>query len=140
MMGIYNEIYAPDPYEHEFAPLDIDAYNALYAESFNGGLTVGDFEIANDAPKRTNAKEWALGVALEKNYDAGVFHVVSSYRNRDDQSYGTDLDLTAATFSAGGTQLKDTFWNLETRFNSADDEISQWVIGLNYLYQERTRI
>jgi iron complex outermembrane receptor protein len=139
MMGIYNEIDAPGLYEQEFAPLDIDAYNALYAESFNAGLTVGDFEIANDAPKQTNSKEWALGLALEKDYDAGVFHVVSSYRNRDDESYGTDLDLTAAAFSAGGTQLKDIFWNLETRFNSAENEVVQWVIGLNYLYQERTR-
>lgn len=135
----YNKTEAPGLYEQEFPALNRSLYNSQYSQ-FNREKLVGDFEIANDAPKDTDEKEWVLGLAFQHQFNAFTLDVDASYRDKKDQSYGTDLDLTGAAFSAGGTKVEDQFSNLEFRLSSKNGEHFDWVVGGSYIEHRRSRV
>ncbi|MEM9421207.1 MAG: TonB-dependent receptor [Pseudomonadota bacterium] len=137
--GFYNELDAPGLYEQEFPALDFDGYNSLYGASFNNGLKVGEFEFANDAPKLTNDKEWGFGATFGQSLGAFQIDAIAAYRNVEEESFGTDLDLTGTAFTAGGGEGENKMWHAEVRLSNDADSIFDWLIGTSYYKQDRVR-
>ncbi|MCV6614959.1 MAG: TonB-dependent receptor, partial [Cellvibrionaceae bacterium] len=137
---LYNELSAPGLYEQEFPALNYQDYNHLYAPSYNANVEVGKYDIANDAPKNTDETEWGLGLAYQYDLDEHGVDMVFAYRRIDDSSVGTDLDLTAAPFTAGGGRGDREFWSVETRLSSQrDDSQLNYMLGLAYYRESLTR-
>jgi iron complex outermembrane receptor protein len=139
VVAFYNELNAPGLYEQEFPALDVDVYNAVYGEAFNGGIQVGDFELVNDAPKKTHENEWSIGAALRHDFTNFTWHVSGTYRTEDEETYGTDLDLTAAALSAGAGDGTNTYWNIESRLAASDAANVDWVIGATFYKDKKSR-
>ncbi len=139
VVGIYNDLNAPGLYEQEFPAINRQVYNARYANTSNGGRKVGRFELANDAPKKTEEEEWLLGLGFEHDFGSANLNSVLTYRHKEDHSFGNDLDLTGLSVAAGGTLVKDEYWNFETRLTGSGDVISDWVVGLNYFQHDKNR-
>ena len=73
---------------------------------------MGRFELANDAPKKTEEEEWLLGLGFEHDFGSANLNSVLTYRHKEDHSFGNDLDLTGLSVAAGGTLVKDEYWQL----------------------------
>lgn len=125
----YNSLDAPGLYEQEFPALDIDLYNQSYGDSFNGGQTIGEFEHANDSPKKTNKEEWGGAIGLQHDFENSEFNLSVSYREEQETSYGADFDLTAMPMSAGGATQDNHYFDLETRLSNLDHEGIDWTVG-----------
>jgi iron complex outermembrane receptor protein len=134
-VGLATRLRAPGVYEQEFAPLDREAYNTRYAEQ-NGGRRVTRFGLLQDAPKRTQEDEGALGVSATRRIGTHEFTLALSYRIERTDNAGTDLDLLTQPFAAGATASRNRFTNLEARLVSSDSARIGWVIGTT-AYTER---
>jgi iron complex outermembrane recepter protein len=130
---------APGLYEQEFLPMDRAVYDANYADAFNGGRRIGRSELLHDAPKRTEEDEVALGASLRHAFASSVLDVALSWRDVEERSFGTDLDMTATPMSAGGHADDERYLNLEARWSSGDDATVRWVVGYNHYRDEREK-
>ncbi|WP_150131351.1 TonB-dependent receptor [Caulobacter mirabilis] len=129
---------APGLYEQEFLPMDRARYDQLYG-GFNGGRKAGDHTLIHDAPKRSDKDEHVLGVGLTHRFDGATLSLAGSWRDVDDRSFGTDLDLTAMPGAAGGHDVEETHWNWEVRLVAPSDARVQWVVGLNHYRGEQSK-
>lgn len=125
----YNDLDAPGLYEQEFPALDIKLYNQTYGSNSNAGNNVGDFELANDAPKKTNKDEWGTAIGYQYDFDENEFNFSASYRRENETYYGADFDLTASPISAGGSTQSNYYFDLETRLSNLDNQGIDWTIG-----------
>lgn len=135
----YNRLDAPGMYEQEFPALNVGLYNSTYIKPGTGRKPLGAFEQSNDAPKKTNEREWGVALGFQKDIAQNQFHLSASYRREDTNSYGADLDLTSMALSAGAGVEHNRFLNLETRFSNLDGEGIDWVIGGTFYRDERQR-
>lgn len=138
----HNELDAPGLYEQEFPAFHIDKYNnnPIYG-SIATGKTVGEFEIAHDAPKRTHEKDTAIALSLDKVM--GDYQWISSLslREEKDSSLGTDLDLSASPmmFAAGGHDFDNQYINAETRLSFLPASGLKWLVGANINVEDKQK-
>jgi iron complex outermembrane receptor protein len=128
---------APGLYEQEFPALNVAAYNEAYAATLNGGRRADRFTLVHDAPKNTEEDEWVIGAEAVHDMTWADLTLVASYREKDEDSRGTDLDLTAASFAAGANINSETFLNLEARLSSPAGAQTAWLLGVNYYADSR---
>lgn len=129
---------APGLYEQEFLPMDRALYDRLYA-GFNGAHKAGRYALIHDAPKNSDKDEYVLGVGLTHRLDWATLNLSGSWRDVDDLSFGTDLDMTAMPGAAGGHHVGEKHWNWEARLASPDGATVQWVVGLNHYRGRQTK-
>ena len=135
-----SKLDAPGLYEQEFPALNLAAYNTRYGNpGFNGALRAGRFDLIHDAPKGTTENEWAVGIETIARLGWSDLTLVASWREKDEDSRGTDLDLTAAPFAAGATTSVETYLNLEARLSSPREARTFWTVGLSYYADTRTQ-
>lgn len=137
LMAFHTAVTAAGLYEQEFAPIDRAIYDRNYRDGFNGGRSIGRFELLHDAPRRTREREWGVGGAFTQSVgDTTELTVAGSWRAEDENAFGTDLDLTALTTAAGGNAQRNRYFNLEARLAGGAAGAPRWVIGAMF-YDER---
>lgn len=139
LIYFYNKLDAPGLYEQEFPALDVDLYNKSYGVTANGGRLIGDFEFANDPPKKTTEEEWGTAIALQHDFNELTFNLTASYRSEEELSYGTDFDLTAMPISTGGTREESSYWNVEARLSKLEQSGIDWLVGVTLSKDKKSR-
>lgn len=137
-MGYISLQDAPGLYEQEFLPMDRARYDANYA-AFNGGRPSSDYTLIHDAPKSTEKDEYVLGFGVVHQLGWAELNLSGSWRDVDDLSFGTDLDMTALAGAAGGHHVEEENWNWEARLSARDDAAVQWVVGVNHYRGEQAK-
>ena len=127
-VGFLTRLRAPGVYEQEFAPLDRAAYDARYAQQ-NAGRRIARFGLLQDAPKRTQEDEGALGLSATRRFAMGELTLAASHRMERTDNAGTDLDLLAQPLAAGATAARNRYSNIEARLISPDSARIAWVVG-----------
>lgn len=132
------ELDAPGVFKQQYVPLDLDSYNALYADTHNGGRRAGKWSTYEDAPKYTTEEEIVTGLSATYDLDYGSLDFAASYRQVEEDSRGLDFDLTAAPFVAGMEIQDEHFRNAELRFSSPEGDRFDYILGFSY-YEEQER-
>ncbi|WAC59052.1 TonB-dependent receptor [Brevundimonas sp. SL130] len=130
---------APGVFDQEYLPLDVDLYNRTYAETYNGGRTIGQFTYVNDAPKKTEELETVAGLSATYQLAYGTLDAAVSYRKLSTDARGLDVELTALPTSAGQDYKVKTFWNGELRFASPADRPFNYIVGVSHYRQDDRR-
>lgn len=127
-------------FDTEYVPLDVDLYNALYADVFNGGRRADDFTTFNDAPKYTKEEEIAAGLSAAYELGYGKIDFAASYRALEEDAKGLDFDFTAAPFVSGEEAEDENYRHLELRFTSPASARFDYIVGASYYreVEERT--
>ena len=131
------DVDAPGLFEQEYSPIDRNLYNQTYAQAFNGGRNVGEFEFLNDTPKQTDERDIVGGVSAEYQLAQGSLRAAFSYTNLDKDSAGLDLDLTAFPSVAGRDVEEETFWSAELTFTSSDSDVFEYLLGVSWYREEK---
>jgi iron complex outermembrane receptor protein len=129
---------APGVFLYEYVPIDLDTYNANYADAFNGGRRIGKFNFAQDAPKHTRKRERVAGLSATQELGYGRIDFAGSFREERTVTRGYDLDMTAGPIVSGAIYDRERVWNAEVRFTSPDNRPLEYLIGAS-LYDERMR-
>ncbi|MEM7431042.1 MAG: TonB-dependent receptor [Pseudomonadota bacterium] len=131
------DVDAPGLFEQEYSPIDIDLYNQSYADLFNAGRNVGEFEFLNDVPKQTDERDIIGGISAEYRLASGTLRGSASYTDLDKDSAGLDLDLTALP-SVGGRDLEEEkVLSAEISFTSNDNDAFEYLFGAAWYKEER---
>ncbi|WP_229726641.1 TonB-dependent receptor [Sphingomonas alpina] len=130
---------APGVFDQEYLPLDIDRYNASYAEKYNGGRRIERFTYLNDAPKRTNEREIVTGASASYRLGYGTIDAALSYRQFTSDARGLDFDFTALPTVAGQDNKTKDFWNAELRFSSPAAKPFNYIVGVSHYRQDDRR-
>ncbi|MBK5912372.1 hypothetical protein CCR85_12835 [Rhodothalassium salexigens] len=133
--GYLIDLMAPGLFSQEYVALDIDRYNALYADSLNGGRRMTRFTMLHDAPKRSTEREIVAGLNATYALDYGQIDTAVSYRHLETDNRGLDFDSTAAAFVAGSEAKNERYWNAEIRFTSPEHDRGDYIVGAS-LYDE----
>ena len=136
----YRDMDAPGVFDTEYVPLDLETYNRLYADLYNGGRRAGDHTTFNDAPKYTREEEYVVGVSANYALDYGMIDMALSYRQLDESAAGLDFDMTAAPILAGLEAEYGEYTHAEIRFSSPESERFDYLVGVSFYdeYKERT--
>ncbi|MBN7796076.1 TonB-dependent receptor [Parahaliea mediterranea] len=126
---------APGLFDQQYMPLDIDRYNALYADYANGGRRADGWTTFEDAPKLTTEEEWVIGISATQALDYGSLDLAASYRKLEENAMGLDFDLTASPLVSASEKEQEAFTNLEARFSSPEVDVIDYIIGVSY-YQD----
>jgi len=131
------DVDAPGLFEQEYSPVDRNLYNQTYADVFNGGRNVGEFEFLNDTPKQTDERDIVGGLSAEYQLAQGSLRAAFSYTNLDKDSAGLDLDLTAFPSVAGRDVEEETIWSAEISFTSSDSDVFEYLLGASWYREEK---
>ena len=126
------DLNAPGIFDQQYVPLDLDLYNATYADYFNDGRQADDWTVFEDAPKYYKSQELVAGLSATYGLDYGTIDFAASYRNVEEDSRGLDFDLTATPAVAGQELEEETFKNVELRFTSPESEHFDYILGVSY--------
>lgn len=130
---------APGVFDQEYLPLDVDAYNRSYADQYNGGARIGRFTYINDAPKRTDEREWVAGTSATYGLGYGQIEAALSYRKLRTDARGLDFDFTALPTGGGQDFRVQDFWNGEVRFASPTGVPFTYIVGATHYRQDDRR-
>ncbi len=131
------DVDAPGLFTQEYSPIDIDLYNLTYADAFNGGRHVGSFEFLNDVPKLTEERDIIGGIRVEYRLPRGAIRGSVSYTDRDKDSAGLDLDLTAFPTVAGRDLEEEKVQSAEVSYTSSDNDAFEYLFGAAWYKEER---
>lgn len=139
--GYWLNMKAPGLFDQQYVPLDLDRYNALYADSANGGRRADKWTAFEDAPKYTKEKEWVVGFSATQILNYGTLDVAASYRKLEEDAKGLDFDLTASPVVSGYEREREAFTNMEVRFSSPEGDIFDYIVGVSYYedYEENSK-
>lgn len=130
---------APGIFDQEYVPLDVDLYNAAYADRYNGSRRIGRFSYINDAPKRTDQREIVAGASASYALGYGTIDAAVSYRQFRADARGLDFDFTALPTAAGQDAKTKNFWNVELRFASPAKQPFSYIVGVSHYRQDDDR-
>lgn len=131
------DIDAPGIFDEEYLPEDRGLYDATYG-SFNGGRSINEFELLQDAPKDTTRTDYVGVVTVNYQLPIGQLDGAVSYTQEDEDSRGNDLDFTGLPTAAGAAIFDQEIWNAEIRYSSADAAAIQYMVGASYYNEEET--
>lgn len=132
------DTHAPGVFDQEYLPLDVDLYNASYADLFNGGRRASNFDYINDAPKQTDEVEYVVGTSARYELGYGAIDAAVSYRGLKTNARGLDFDFTMLPTAAGQDFKDRDFWNAEIRFSSPANNPFNYIVGVNH-YRQKTK-
>lgn len=135
------EMDAPGIFDQQYTPLDLELYNATYADFFNGGRRADEWTAFEDAPKLTTEREWIAGLSATQHLDFGTLDVAISYRRLEEDAKGLDFDLTALPTVSGYEKEREAFTNAEVRFSSPPGDSFDYIVGASYYkdHEENTK-
>ena len=133
------DLDAPGLFDQQYVPLDLDLYNTLYADFFNGGLRADDWTVYEDAPKRTTEEEIVFGLSASYELDYGNIDIAASYRELEEDARGLDFDQTATPVVSGLEAEKEEFTNVEIRFTSPAGTVFDYILGASYYEDSEER-
>ncbi|WP_172449700.1 TonB-dependent receptor [Porphyrobacter sp. HT-58-2] len=136
--GYIIDVNAPGIFEEEYLPNDRDLYDASYGP-FNGGRTIGRFELLQESPKRTDERDYVFGLAATYELASGRIDAAVSYAREEEDSRGNDLDFTALPTAAGASIFEQDVWNAEVRYTSPASERFEYLFG-GSVYFEREEL
>ncbi|MEM7431005.1 MAG: TonB-dependent receptor [Pseudomonadota bacterium] len=126
------DVEGPGVFDQQYMPLDIDLYNTLYADFFNGGRRIGNWTALEDAPKSTTWEETVLGISADYDLKVGDLSFAASYREVEEDAAGLDFDLTATPIVAGRETDKEDYTQVELRFASPAENRLNYIVGVSY--------
>ncbi len=130
--GYWLDMDAPGLFDQQYVPLDLDLYNTIYGDLFNGGRRADDWTAFEDAPKYTTEEEYVFGLSANYQLNYGAVDFAASYRKLDEDAKGLDFDFTASPIVAGEEAEEEEFKNIELRFTSPKGETFDYILGASY--------
>ncbi len=131
-MAYWIDMDAPGIFDQQYMTLNIDLYNQIYSDAFNGGRSIGKWTALEDAPKYTTEEELVFGVSAAYELGYGQIDLAASYREQIEDAKGLDLDLTATPLVSGQEIDDEDYSHLEIRFTSPDSNRFDYIVGASY--------